>query len=56
MTVVRIPPTLRNEVVEYLADVVPDRLDLAHAADLAAQRRGDADGDHACTGPWQNST
>ena len=45
-----------DEVVEHLADAVADGLDLADAADLAAKRRRDANRDHACTGPWQNST
>ncbi len=46
-----------DEVVEHLADGVSDRLDLTCAADLGPQRGGNADGDHACTGPpEQNST
>ena len=72
MTPVRIPPTLRTatagtklvdvdgttvqEVVEHGAHGVAVDLDLACAADLVAERRGDADGRHACTGPAQNST
>ena len=47
---------LLDEVVEYLADRVADRFDLPGAADLRAERGGDANDDHACTGPWQNST
>ena len=40
----------RDEVLEHGADRVAVGLDLTLAADLGAQRRGDPDGRHACTG------
>ena len=45
-----------DEILEHGADRVAVGLDLALAADLGAQRRWNANGGHACTGPWQNST
>src|SRR6266508_3720125 len=46
-----------HQVVEQLAHGVADGGNLAHAADLAAERGWNADRGHACAGlPWQNST
>ena len=45
-----------DEILEHGAHGVALGLDLTLAADFCAQGGWDANGRHAWTGPWQNST